>query len=228
MDADVNLGAGPTGQRVDLHDEADRERVHAALRSVPSVVAARLVPGYERPIDELHVVTTLEKSPKQVVRDLQSLLYAHFGLSIDHRVVSVVQFGPEVTIEPPRSRLAIGKVAATVEGLEVRVGVSLVDQDKQYVGEATGPASALGRRRATATAALEAVRALLADRAVAEIEGVAVAPMLGHEVAISVVHLRELHAERTISGSALVREDESTAIARSVLDALNRELEPLR
>lgn len=227
----VELELHATGQRrepPDLHDGDNRQSVEAGIRTLPGVLAARLVPGYERPVDELHVVTTPDKSPKQVVRDVQSLLLAKYAVDMDHRVISVVQIDEpaegSLSVDDG-SRIVIEKVTATHDGLEVRVVVRLTDGDSEFVGEAAGPASAAGRRRATARAALEAVKPLLANRHVVEVEGVALADVLGHDVAIAFVHFHGPRGERTISGTALVRDDESAAIARSVLDALNREIQ---
>ena len=59
------------------------------LLRVPGVRSARVIGG-DTPT-EIHVVTTSKRSPKQVVRDVQSLAAAGFGIPIDHRIVSVVQ-----------------------------------------------------------------------------------------------------------------------------------------
>ena len=89
LTADVDLSRRASAS--DLHDPRQREEVERELCQVPGVVGARLVPGFEREVDELHVLTTLARAPKQTVRDVQTLLMARFGVTTDHRVVSVVQ-----------------------------------------------------------------------------------------------------------------------------------------
>jgi hypothetical protein len=64
------------------------------LLRVPGVRSARVIGG-EVP-SEIHVVATSRRSPKQVVRDVQSLAAAGFGMPIDHRIVSVVQLDDPV------------------------------------------------------------------------------------------------------------------------------------
>lgn len=209
----------------DLHLDAHRERVEGTLRSLSDIVAVRIVPGMDRPVDELHIVTTPARSPKQTVRDVQSLLYATYGVSIDHRVVSVVQVATNGNGFGPGGRLAIEQVQATQQGLEVEVVVTLRNGETGHEGRATGPSSAAGRHRAAARAALEAVRPALTSGDVAEVEGATVEHLLGQRVAISLVHLHGSKGQHTLTGTALVTDDESAAIARSVLDALNRELQ---
>ncbi|HEX2027753.1 MAG TPA: hypothetical protein VHF25_07110 [Nitriliruptorales bacterium] len=207
----------------DLHLDGDRQAVEAALRELPGVVAVRLVPGFERQVDELHLVADTSKGAKQLVRDAQSLLLARCGVTVDHRVVSVVQVGSSVLPTGALRRVAIRSVAAIEQELEVRVTVELSDGDTVYTGQSCGPASTAGKRRATARAALEAARSLL-GRQVVEIEGVAVEHVLGHQLAITFVHFHSSRGERTAVGAAMVCGDESLAVTRSVLDALNREL----
>lgn len=226
LTAEVDLGAAARGGAPpDLHDPGQRSQVESALRSVAGVLAARIVPGFERTVDEVHVLAAQDRSPKQAVRDLQSLLMARFGITTDHRVFSVVQIDEATADTAPRPRIVISQVAVSQQGLEAQARVSVTDGERDLDGQAEGPASAAGRRRATARAALAALRPLLGERRVVEVEGVEVAEVLGHEVALCLVHFHSSGGENTVVGSAIVRRDESDAIARAVLDALNRAIE---
>lgn len=219
LDGDASEVAPP-----DLHLDEHRQQVESSLHSLSDIVAVRIVPGLERPVDELHVVTTPRRSAKQTVRDVQSLLYAVYGISIDHRVVSVVQVAESDNGFGPPSRLQIAQVRATQQGLEVQVSVSVTNGDTEHEGASTGPSSAAGRHRAAARAALAAIRPALPGEYVVELEGATVEQLMGQRIAISLVHLHGDDGQRTVSGTALVTDDESAAIARSVLDALNRAL----
>lgn len=75
--AEIDLTQEPA--RVDLHDPQRRGEVEAALTAVPGLVGARLVPGFDREVDEVHVLSTLERNPKQTVRDVQTVLMAASG-----------------------------------------------------------------------------------------------------------------------------------------------------
>lgn len=86
-----------------------------SLRAIPGVRAASVVTGADARPTEVHVLASPGKPAKQVVRDVQSVAMAQFGLDIDHRIVSVVQI-PEDAVDvgeqsPPLSsetlRLAV-------------------------------------------------------------------------------------------------------------------------
>ena len=78
--------------------DTDLARLEQELLRVPGVRSARVVGG-DAP-SEIHIVTTSKRSPKQVVRDVQSLAAAGFGIPIDHRIVSVVQLDEPPPAEP--------------------------------------------------------------------------------------------------------------------------------
>ena len=226
LTAEVDL---PSRRSVtDLHSPAQRETVENALASIPGVVGARLVPGYERPIDELHVLTTLQKQPKQAVRDIQTLLMARFGVSTDHRVISVVQLD-----ELPRAvtagmdRLVVERVATSITSGRLNVEVVLRLGDRELLGRGSGASTGAGRFRAPAEATLDAVSSLLGEHTVLHLEGVDVVDALGRRLAVTLLELQAGRYEASLTGCVLVREVDADAIVRSVLDALNRTLDDI-
>jgi hypothetical protein len=69
------------------------QRLQEELQRIPAVRSARVI-GNDQP-SEIHIVAGPERSAKQLVRDVQSLSAAGFGMTIDHRIVSVVQLEDE-------------------------------------------------------------------------------------------------------------------------------------
>jgi hypothetical protein len=219
LTAEVDLSR--RAERTDLHDDTQRAEVERTVCQVPGVVGARLVPGYQREVDELHVLTTVDRAPKQTVRDVQTLLMARYGVTTDHRVVSVAQIDAPQGL-PSSSRVIVERVGLSQSGVTVTAEVAVRDGDQTLVGTGEGPSSSTGQWRATARATLDALRPLLGDRSAIELEGTDLSDVLGRKVAITIIHFRTERGELTVAGSALVRDSEPDAVARSVLDALNR------
>ena len=69
-----------------------------ALAGIPGVRAVSVVTGPDATPTEVHVLASQGKPAKQVVRDVQSLAMASYGLALDHRIVSVVQIGDDATV----------------------------------------------------------------------------------------------------------------------------------
>jgi hypothetical protein len=197
-----------------------------ALRQIPGIKAASVVTSPDAVPTEVHVLATTGKAPKQIVRDIQSLAMARYGLDIDHRIVSVVQFDePEDHSDgeasPPRPVVSSITVRTTGDVAETTITVTL--GGTTFEGTASGSPSASSRPRLVAQATLEALRELLGTPA--ELDHAAVVHVGGRAVAVCVLTLTVPRlCDQLMTGSALVRNDEVDALARSVLDALNRRL----
>lgn len=67
------------------------EAAEELLRSLKGVVSARIVAKPNRDVEEIHMLTTSDVSPKQTVRNVESALLAHYDLEVDHRCISVAE-----------------------------------------------------------------------------------------------------------------------------------------
>lgn len=195
------------------------------VRRLPGVEAARVVTEGGA-VTEVHVLTGMGKAAKQVVRDVQSLAQAVFGLAIDRRVVSVVQL-PDPDLAQG-DRPVIVDVSEQMDGNHTRVVVTLGWQGDTLVGEVGGAAAHTTRNRLVAEATIEALQQALQDTTAIGVAAVDL-PVLGsRSVAIAQIVMVTEGAERLMVGSALVDGESSRAVVRAVLDALNRHIPELR
>lgn len=218
---------------LDLHDPAQRAEVEGALAALPGMVAVRLVPGFERPVDELHALVVEDRAPKQVVRDIQSVLYTRFDLSIDHRVVSVVQLAEDDPltghdddgdVTPPR--VALTRVSMTQSTTDASVSVVVTDDEGvEHVGTVTCDVTAASQRHAAGNATMQAVADLVVPSTALTLTGIDEVSCGGVDVVLAVVEVRAARTMLTLTGSAVVRRGPIDAGARAVLDALNRVLQ---
>jgi hypothetical protein len=199
----------------------DLQELEETLTRLPSVHAVRIAGDRDR-VREVHVLAAPEKTAKQVVRDVQTLAMARFGIDIDRRVISVVQIGPD-RIGFEDQRPAILGVHEVPEGTRTTIAVSLRWHNEEYVGSATGPAAPSARLRLVGEAALRAVEDIIGDEALA-LDSIG-APVIGMRTVIVVVIVSTgARGEETSVGSALSLGDDSEATVRAVLDALNRRI----
>ena len=195
------------------------------VRRLPGVEAARVVTEGGA-VSEVHVLTGMGKAAKQVVRDVQSLAQAAFGLAIDRRVVSVVQL-PDPDLAQG-DRPVIVDVSEQMDGNHTKVVVTLGWQGDTLVGEVAGAAAHTTRNRLVAEATIEALQQALQETTAIGVAAVDL-PVLGsRSVAIAQVVMVTEGAERLMVGSALVDGESSRAVVRAVLDALNRHIPELR
>lgn len=203
----------------------DLTALQAKLGRLDGVEAVRVV-GTDSKVDEIHVLARRNKPAKQVVRDVQSLAAAAFDIEVDRRVVSVVQLSDGDLAMGDRP--AIVDISETTDGSRSTVRVTLEWHDDQLVGETTGAAAGVTRSRLVAEAVLAALGQALHSEASFAVASVDVPTLGSRRVAIAQIVLVTNQSERLMVGSSIVDEDESRAVVRAVLDALNRVVPDLR
>ncbi|MEI7778176.1 MAG: hypothetical protein WCJ42_01960 [Actinomycetes bacterium] len=216
-----------------------------AIRAIPGVRAASVVTDAAGTPTEVHVVTGDEKPAKQYVRDIQSVGMAGFDLELDHRVVSIVQLptvGPSVltalagdaqpltteqgAAEPvaePTHRAILRSIDLTNRESTSDVRVTLTLDELQLTGLATGPKGSSQRPRLIAEATLRALGELLGWTCHVDTAQIVAAGT--NQIALTTISavIPRLGVQ-IFSGCAVIRDDESDAVARSVLAAVNRHL----
>lgn len=198
------------------------EPLEAVITRIPGVRAARVVADGSR-ISEVHVIAGIDRSPKQLVRDVQSVAKATLDVDIDYRTVSIVQLedpaAPGAIEIHGSARMPLLRVTGSTTGQLIAIEVVLREEDVEVVGHARGAAAQTPLLVARAT--LNAFEPRLAG-AVAEVDAVERVSIGGHDVVVVVARLISPGGERTATGSALIGADANDAIARATLDAVNR------
>ena len=107
------------------------KRAEELLETLPGVISVRVVASANGAVEEIHLLTSEEVSPKQTVRNVESALMAHLGMRVSHKKISVA-----TTSEPARATLtAIGQSGETrpltLEGVKV---VEAFEREFVFVG----------------------------------------------------------------------------------------------
>jgi hypothetical protein len=211
--------------------QATIAEIETALSQVAEIRAVRIVSSEDGIIQEIHVLALPSKSPKQLVRDIESTIMARFGIPIDHKKVSIAQLGRETQIgesaEQPAGigqRARIHSVNTEVVGYRAVSTVVLELEGELFTGTVEGPASTTGRRRLVAQATLNALEQYVQGQVGFALEDVALIALGRERVAVSCVIVVTPLGEQAFAGSALARQSENDSIVRATLDAINRRL----
>ena len=206
------------------------------LSKITGVRSVRVVGG-ARP-SEIHVVAGRTRSPKQIVRDVQSLAVAGFGVSIDHRIVSVVQIDeeplPATRSSPARARLQasgrpiVESVRSNVEGDKRLIDVVLGwPEGARTEGQARSGTSRELQARAAMEATVEALAPALTVRSMRiEVEHAFLQPMGRDEAIVVKATVYEGDEVTPVTGAVLVEDEVAAAGVRALLHAVNRKLRP--
>jgi hypothetical protein len=178
-------------------------------------------------VTEVHIVAHEGKHPKQIVRDVQSVALASFGLELDRRIVSVVQLDNESDLRPANEvpRPAIAAITAETRGLRSHVHVTLRRNGDEAVGIAAGSVATTARHRLVAVATVDALRQLETTAESLDIDHAQIVRVGMHDVAVVTIVFIDPPSEQIVAGAAIVgAQQEAEAVARAVLDATNRRL----
>lgn len=211
------------------------EELEEAVTTVPGVLRCRILVTDAGAIDEVHVVATTERSPKTIVRDVETLLAGRYGLRVDYRRISVAQVTDPVHTLPALRFVIHSQHVATDRPrnrAEVTVTLGVSDEpEARYVGRAAGLPVRRQVMRTAAEATLQAVsQALRGDVTFTVDEVTSVEMGVGTVYVCALSLLWSRGREDVVVGAALDRGDMLLAVVRATLDAVNRRVAhlPLR
>jgi len=198
------------------------EECQQLLNKIPGVISSRIIAD-DSDIREVHILADINRGPKQIVRDVQSVFLAKYNMSVDHRIISVAQVeGKGIGIRD--FRLNIDSVQLHSKQGKVEASVVMSREEQLFTGSAVGGNSAQGRLRVVADAALKAVHQFLNTDYVFVLSDVARVNLADRQaIVVSVLHFTDL-GEEYLSGSAIIKKDDDIAIVKATLDAVNRRL----
>lgn len=224
------------------------QRAEELLLTLPGVIAARVIAGETGTISEVHLLTTMDVSPKQTVRNVESALLAHFGLRVDHRKISVAttvdhkrlstdvlagtiagsRAGAEEAGAAERAEAESNRRQLLFEDVEVRRSrtagvtcrVTLRKGDESFVGEAEGLETQRSRVELAARAALAAIGQASDDTLA--LDGAKLVGAFDRQFVFVGVTGRLGREQQMLTGSCEVRDSAETAAVLAVLDATNR------
>ena len=213
----------------------DADQCRAILSNLPDIFAAGLRFDDDQLV-EIHVLASIERSPKQISRDIQSALFATYGIEVDHRIISIAQL-PE---DPFRHVIEADTVSSETSSVrEVRLLFTGIDSSqkngifeasvylscdtKSCTGTARCRNTEMQRNRAVANATLEAVNELLGSEyfTLMEVKQVNISEV---SITLSVIEYQgnNMSAPIILIGAAVQQDNTPASIVRSTLDALNR------
>lgn len=199
----------------------DLHMLEQRLGQIRGVISARVVPGSDGDIGEVHILAACQRTPKQLVRDIESLVLLHFKTKLDYRKISIVQL--ETRRIAAASRVRLKTVESENAGPSMCCGVTLEYESQDIVGRWEGPLSTTEAEGA-ASATVNALRGLVGEGLVLLLKEAKEAQLDEGQVIIASVAVGTPPKQETLLGSSFVKGTVAEASARAVLSALNRRL----
>lgn len=226
----------------------DAERL---LSSLAGVVSAHVVVDATGDLVEVHILSSPQLHPKQMVRNVESALSAGLGIQIDRRIVSVAQIrsdiesnghssghdGPtlgsgahaiedeeqdlDANLAAPPPRLEFVRYQSHRDAERCSCEVILRAGESEMAGIGEGPDTAAGRAEAAVRAVFRAIEEARSDLRL-ELEAAVISSSRGRNFVIVAAHAILDRGSVSLAGAAsLARSPEEAAIL-AALQATNR------
>lgn len=211
-----------TSDRLVNEQLADWEEI---IRQIRDVISARIVTDNSGQITEIHVLAGSSRSPKQVVRDIESAFMAQFGISVDHKKISVAQMQDDEGMRPAsevRPRVVSVTVLSGGRSTEARVRLEIGGEN--YEGIASCPSTADNKLRLISQATVTALESYLKGTCNIVLEDIAVLTLAKRQAVAACVSLVTNIGEEMLIGAAFLNRDEREAAVKATLAAVNRRM----
>lgn len=213
-------------------NEVSVEQMESLICQLPTVMKCVVAVNDWGSVEEIHVLTDLERTPKQIVRDVESALLAGFGFKVDHKRISVAQIIPEGS-QPRRGAVSERRLKIHEYHMDAdsqhgagrsRVTLSWGDQEDQRVsGEWSGRYLPSQYYQVMAMAAVDAVNQVPGFPGPVVLSECRLVTLANRKVVLVALSQYDKRRRETILlGAAENRGDGQGASVRAVLDAVNR------
>ena len=224
----------------------DPSQIDTLLETLTGVVRARVRPDDDgRHLREIHVLSDGALAPKQIVRNIETLLKTAFDLTIDHRIVSIAVLKQGAEVEEsaaretpvqearperrvrkastgPGSRVVFHKLQVVQDALKCTAHVELKLGDVIFEGTHRDTDTPEARVYAAARAVIEALEYLTEKQMAFYLAGLEQMRVYEDRLLVVLVEARRGRQRMRMVGTAAVKDDTHEAAVRAVLDAVNR------
>ena len=194
------------------------------INKINGVINSKIIVEKED-ITEIHILANKLRSPKQIVRDMESCILASFDYKIDRRLVSIAQIETDDHDSIERIKLCSISMNSFNDITECCLKLSYEDQEYSVTAKAIDTMA--NRRKLVATCTVKAIEKIIKQTSIFDIEDVIVNMNDKVNFVTVLVNLLVKSDEEIMIGSAIVRKDVYESIAKAALDAINRRIQQI-
>ena len=192
------------------------------INKINGVISTKIV-HQDNGIQEMHILANTLRAPKQIVRDIESILLTSFDYRIDRKVISIAQI--ETDDCDPIKRIKLGGISLDVQANSLECKVKLLYEEEEFFVSQVGIKTAANRKRIVAKATIDAIERILGQAFIFDVQDVITTINRDITFISVLVNMVINETEETMVGSAIVRNDINEAIAKATLAAINRRVQ---
>lgn len=199
----------------------------AFIDKIPGILNSNVVQNGNE-LCEIHVLSNTSRTPKQIVRDIQSLFMAQFNREVDHRIISIAQI--DFALQAAHiNRLIIEEVSLIKRRGLSHFQVTLSSKGQSFVGAGESLTAGVEAFRSVSQATLNAATAALDNTLIFSMLDVRTFDLAGESTVVVCISIKKAGEKSgKFVGSAFVSDDIETAIVKATLCAINRKIFDMR
>lgn len=199
----------------------DYQMFNEIMQKIEGVLYVKSVES-EGKLEEVHIVASTIRAPKQIVRDIESILLAMFNYRIDRKIISIAQIGTD-TVKVIK-RIKFEGVSIETHGSNIDCKVRLSHEGEEYICVKGGVKTTSNRYKVVAKATIGAITQITGSKYIFDIQDVLLSTSRDITFICVVVNIIINEKEESLVGTAIISDDTNEAIAKATLDAINRRI----
>jgi hypothetical protein len=192
------------------------------INKINGVISTKIV-HEDNDLQEMHILANTLRAPKQIVRDIESILLTSFDYRIDRKVISIAQI--EADDCDPIKRIKLGGISLDVQANMLECKVKLIYEEEEFFVSQVGIKTVANRKRIVAKATIDAIEKILGQVFIFDVQDVIATTNRDITFISVLVNMVINETEETMVGSAIVKNDVNEAIAKATLAAINRRVQ---
>lgn len=192
------------------------------INKINGVISTKIV-HQDNDLQEVHILANTLRAPKQIVRDIESMLLTSFDYRIDRKVISIAQI--EADDCDPIKRIKLGGISLDVQANMLECKVKLIYEEEEFSVSQVGIKTVANRKRIVAKATIDAIEKILGQVFIFDVQDVITTTNRDITFISVLVNMVINETEETMVGSAIVKNDVNEAIAKATLAAINRRVQ---
>ncbi|MGV8983772.1 hypothetical protein [Clostridium sp.] len=192
------------------------------INKINGVISTKII-HQDNEIQEIHIMANTLRAPKQIVRDIESILLTSFDYRIDRKVISIAQI--ETDECDPIKRIKFGGITLDVQANMLECKVKLLYEEQEFYVTQIGIKTSANRKKIVAKATIDAVEKIIGQSYIFDVQDVLSTTNREVTFVSVLVNMVINESEETMVGSAIVTNDINEAIAKATLAAINRRIQ---
>ncbi len=198
----------------------DKKEIEKFLPSLKSVMSCKIIED-KNEIQEIHVLADSSRNPKQICRDIQSVLMSRYNIDVDYKKISIAQVSESMTLNND-SRLRINSIHIENKDHMIHVQVMLELGEYLYEGTASGLKTDRNIMRLCSWATLKAVEKAFNLENCFLLEDIEEREFIDRQVINCGVNFVVNGRETILCGNCFVDHSKPEAAVKATLCAINR------